>query len=406
MRAPLPDNETARLDALRRLGVLDTEPEAEFDDLTRLASFICGTPISMVSLVDDERQWFKSRVGVELSETPRDIAFCAHAILTHDILVVPDAREDARFAESPLVNGEMGRFRFYAGVPLITPEGYALGTLCAVDNVPRELTPEQKNALQVLARQAVAHLRLRENYQQLRELEELRDSLTHMIVHDLRTPLTSLIGGMQSLDLLGELNEEQRELACMSVNGGKALLGMINDLLDISKMEQGAMTLEMAHFSPAELAAQALQQVELIAREKRLMLATDIAPALAPLRADEEKLRRTLVNLLGNAVKFTPGEGRVPLSIQPGKEGRELSFAVADTGEGIPAEAFERIFAKFGRVESRKAGRKMSTGLGLTFCKMAVEAHGGRIWVESELGKGSTFRFTIPVSHGSGGASQ
>jgi two-component system, sensor histidine kinase and response regulator len=211
---------------------------------------------------------------------------------------------------------------------------------------------------------------------------------------------------MQSLDLLGELNEEQRELACMSVNGGKALLGMINDLLDISKMEQGAMALEMAHFSPAELAAQALQQVELIAREKRLTLATDIAPALAALRADEEKLRRTLVNLLGNAVKFTSDEGRVTLSIQPGKEGRELNFAVADTGEGIPAEAFERIFAKFGQVESRKAGRRMSTGLGLTFCKMAVEAHGGRIWVESELGKGSTFRFTIPVSHGSGGAPQ
>jgi signal transduction histidine kinase len=406
MRASLPENETARLDALRRLGILDTEPEAEFDDLTRLASFICGTPISMVSLVDGERQWFKSKLGVEVSETPRDIAFCAHAILEHDIMVVPDAREDERFADSPLVIGEMGRFRFYAGVPLITPEGYALGTLCAVDNVPRELTPEQKNALQVLARQAVAHLRLRENYQQLRELEELRDSLTHMIVHDLRTPLTSLIGGMQSLDLLGELNEEQRELACMSVNGGKALLGMINDLLDISKMEQGAMALEMAHFSPAELAAQALQQVELIAREKRLTLVTDIAPALAALRADEEKLRRTLVNLLGNAVKFTSDEGRVTLSIQPGKEGRELNFAVADTGEGIPAEAFERIFAKFGQVESRKAGRRMSTGLGLTFCKMAVEAHGGRIWVESELGKGSTFRFTIPVSHGSGGAPQ
>jgi two-component system, sensor histidine kinase and response regulator len=128
------------------------------------------------------------------------------------------------------------------------------------------------------------------------------------------------------------------------------------------------------------------------------MLAQEIVPDLPTLYADEEKLLRTLVNLLGNAIKFTPAGGAVTLSARPSDTERVLLLSVTDTGEGIPAEAFARIFEKFGQVESRQAGRRMSTGLGLTFCKMVVEAHGGRIWVESELGQGSTFSFTVPLT--------
>jgi PAS domain S-box-containing protein len=158
--APLPTDETARLATLRGYEILDTEPEPEFDDLTLLASFICGTPRALVSLVDQDRQWFKSRRGVSIAETPRDIAFCAHAILKRDVMVVPDAKEDERFADNPIVTGEQG-VRFYAGAPLITPEGHALGTLCVLDDVPRELEPEQIEALRALARQVVAQMELR-----------------------------------------------------------------------------------------------------------------------------------------------------------------------------------------------------------------------------------------------------
>ncbi len=230
---------------------------------------------------------------------------------------------------------------------------------------------------------------------QIEALGKLKDDLTHMIVHDLRTPLTSLIGGLQTIELLGDLNEDQREFLEMSHRGGQTLLRMINDLLDISKMEDGSMQLERSAVVVAALLDEALQQVDRLAVERDLELCRELHPDVSLLRADEDKLRRTLVNLIGNAIKFTPVGGRVTVSAVPNGAEGGLLFSVADTGEGIPKDAFARIFEKFGQVEGRKSGRKNSTGLGLTFCKMTAEAHGGRIWVESELGKGSTFYFTI-----------
>jgi PAS domain S-box-containing protein len=160
MKARPPENETARLDALQRYAILDTLPEQEFEDLSRLAALICGTPIAMVSLVDADRQWFKSKVGLDASETPRDIAFCAHAILQPDVMVVPDALADERFRNNPLVTGEP-HVRFYAGAPLITQEGYALGTLCVMDRISRNLSPDQKDALRALGNLVVTQLELR-----------------------------------------------------------------------------------------------------------------------------------------------------------------------------------------------------------------------------------------------------
>lgn len=240
------------------------------------------------------------------------------------------------------------------------------------------------------------HRQLEQSYEQLRELEDLRDSLMHMIVHDLRTPLTSIITGLETMETLGDLDDLQQELLTVSIEGGHTLLGMINDLLDINKMESGQMELERGPVDAGALAQRCVNQVATLAHEKGLELGVEIAEPLPVLQADEEKLRRTLVNLLGNAIKFT-SRGSVMLSVQHNPEDNTLCFAVRDTGEGIPREAFERIFEKFGQVETRKAGRKMSTGLGLTFCKMVAEAHAGRIWVESELGVGSVFSLALPL---------
>ena len=235
---------------------------------------------------------------------------------------------------------------------------------------------------------------LAESYRKLQELERLRDDLTYMIVHDLRTPLTSLLSGLQTIPLVGDLNEIQTEMVEIAVDGGQTLLGMINDLLDVEKMEQESVPLEMTPLTAGGLIERATAQVTLLAQASGLTLAQQAPLDLPPLSGDEDKLRRTIVNLLGNAIKFTPVGGTVTAAAEIG-EGVVL-FSVRDTGEGIPPEAFERIFEKFGQVENRKAGRKMSTGLGLTFCKLAVEAHGGRIWVESLPGQGSAFFFTIP----------
>jgi anti-sigma regulatory factor (Ser/Thr protein kinase) len=161
----MPD-ESARLAALRTYRILDTDPEQAFDDLALLASQICGTPIALISLIDEDRQWLKSRVGITATETARSVAFCAHAIHQRGIFLVPDALGDDRFRENPLVQGAP-HIRFYAGAPLITPDGHALGTLCVVDRVPRELTAEQTRALDALRRQVEAQLELRRNLLEL-----------------------------------------------------------------------------------------------------------------------------------------------------------------------------------------------------------------------------------------------
>ncbi len=238
------------------------------------------------------------------------------------------------------------------------------------------------------------------NYVRLQELEKLRDDLTHMIIHDLRTPLTSVISGLQIMETLGDMNGDQKEIMSIALGGGETLLSMINDLLDISKMESGALQLDCAMLSAADLILSAVDQVARLAQSNGLTLVQQIATDLPRFEGDENKLRRALVNLLGNAIKFTPSRGTVTIAAQQEADGRSLLFSVSDTGEGIPSEAFEHIFEKFGQVDSRQGGRRMSTGLGLTFCKMAVEAHNGNIRVESVTGKGSTFSFTIPMPTG------
>ena len=170
MTAPSLQNEKKRLKVLWQYEVLDTVPEEVFDDLTELAARICEAPIALISLVDEKRQWFKSKVGVSVSETSRDLSFCAYAITQADLYIVPDATRDERFASNPLVTSEP-KIRFYAGAPLITPDGYALGTLCVIDKVPRELRPEQKQALRILARHVVSQLELR---RRSRELGDVR----------------------------------------------------------------------------------------------------------------------------------------------------------------------------------------------------------------------------------------
>lgn len=166
MSEPIVQSEAKRLKVLWQYEVLDTVPEELFDDLTELAARICEAPIALISLVDEKRQWFKSRVGTTINETSREFSFCAQAIRHSGLFIVPDATQDARFANNPLVTSEL-RIRFYAGAPLVTPDGYGLGTLCVLDKVPRELRPDQKEALVILARHVVSQLELRRRSREL-----------------------------------------------------------------------------------------------------------------------------------------------------------------------------------------------------------------------------------------------
>lgn len=211
MTAPIPAREADRQRALDRYNILDTLPEEAFDDITTLAAQICGTPIALISLIDRDRQWFKSKHGLDADETPRDLAFCAHAILDDGVLVVPDARQDRRFAENPLVTSDP-KIRFYAGAPLQTPDGERIGTVCTIDRQPRQLSPEQIDALQALSRQAIAQMELRRTVNRLNttlvKLQRTQASLIHTekmsalgqfvagIAHEINNPVSFIAGNL------------------------------------------------------------------------------------------------------------------------------------------------------------------------------------------------------------------
>jgi signal transduction histidine kinase len=240
-------------------------------------------------------------------------------------------------------------------------------------------------------RETLLFEQLGKNYKRLQELEKLRDDMRNMIVHDLRTPLTSVIIGVEMLSKHGTLSDTQQQMMRIAVSGGNTLLGMINDLLDVEKMESGPTQLQYEELSAATLITAAVEQVASLAEDGGTTLVTEIAAGLPPFAGDASKLSRTLVNLIANAIRFTP-KGTV--TIAASESDAMMRFAIRDTGHGIPAEAFERIFEKFGQLDSHS---KVGTGLGLAFCKLAVEAHGGSIEVESTPGAGSTFSFSIPL---------
>ena len=402
----LQSHEQQRLEVLIDANLLDTPEEEIFDRFTRLASAILKVPITLVSLVDQERQFFKSSVGLPepwatSRETPLSHSFCKHVVSTSETLSVADARLDPMLQHNLAVT-DLGVIA-YLGIPLKTAEGYTLGSFCAIDTTPREWSDRDVEILSDLAALVIEKIELRllakrlhADYLKLRNLELFRAEMVQMLVHDLRNPLTSFLGGLDTIVRAGTLTELQQRCLTLARNGGMTLSHMIDSILDLSQAETHQLQLNRAPIAPTQMMQTACQQMMPLAEKSQVKLVHSILEQ-PELKVDSEKLRRVMVNLVSNAIQNTPPGGEILVSAQITAES-VMQFTIADTGRGIPVEAFDRIFQKFGQVPiDPVAGLATGHGLGLPFSRMVIEAHGGKIWVESELGHGTRFHFTLPL---------
>ncbi len=404
---PLPSDEESRLADLASYEVLDTEPEEGFDALVRLASFVTQRPVALVSFVDSDRQWFKARVGLETSQTPRDVSFCGHAILGDGLFVVTDAAKHPDFCDNPLVLGEP-KVVFYAGAPLRSENGHRLGTLCVIDHKPGELSYEQAQALKDVATQVVALLEMRKQGRVLRdanrELQTQCHARSHFISnlsHEIRTPLNAISGALQ-LSLLKPWPEAERRLLDVAHTSSNTVIELVNNILDLSKLEAGKLKVHPTAVSSDEITREVVAmfggRAELASVALSLELPSHPPPAVL---IDSLRLKQVLMNLIGNALKFTDegGSVRVTHQVESRAGGRAclLSWRIADSGIGMDKRSLARLGRPFQQAGPDITHKFGGTGLGVSIVREILGQMRGRLHYESVLGRGTTATVQIEV---------
>lgn len=405
-KVPIPSNEDARLEELNKLQVLDSEQEAQFNEIVELASRICKTPMSLITLVDENRQWVKAKVGLDLTESDRNDAFCAHTILGDSVFEVPNALEDERFVNNPFVVNE-SNIRFYAGIPLVSENGFNLGAICVLDTVPRKLTEDQIFALDVLSRQIIKlfDLRLRnlqieaqnsimENQKNhLLELSEIQNKIISIVAHDVRSPVASLrnvINLKKQNDISADEMNEFMDMLSKQLDGTMSLLSNLVEWGGILIKKSAAKWSEIDLFTLIE---NIFKDLEVAALVKHNKLVNEVVKG-TKVWADENMLKFIIRNLMSNAIKFTENGS---VSIASSGEKTRTRILIKDTGIGMNEEIRSNLF-KANRSSSRKGTKKEEgSGLGLILSKEFAENLGSDIQVESEVGKGSIFSFTVPA---------
>jgi signal transduction histidine kinase len=388
--------EADRLKDLESYKIMDSKEEEDFDRITELASQICGTKISLVSLIDDKRQWFKSRKGLEVGETPKEIAFCAHAIQKADEpLIVEDTKYDERFADNPLVTDEPN-ISFYAGVPLVSSAGYPLGTLCVIHDEPKKLSDEQLNSLTTLANQTMKLIELRKVSNQLKSsnklLVEQNSQLklfTDMAAHDLKSPLSNIYS-LSKLALEDEtLDSETREYLELIDSSSSQMLQLIEDLLNYRKNSN----LDANSKETIDLKKLIEELKELLPADHPFELS--LQTSIEELIMNRVSLKSILSNLLSNAIRYNDKEkARICLNIW--YEKGQYHFEIEDNGPGIDTKFVEKIFEPFATLQSTDNQNLRGSGLGLAGVKKMVENLGGVIKLDPKYIYGSKFVFSIP----------
>lgn len=408
--APIPLNESERLQELIRYEVLYTQYEEDFDQIVQLASAICKTPISTITLLDFNKQWFKAKIGIQHTEGDRNSSFCGHAIVQDEaIMIVKDALEDPRFIDNPLVLGDPN-IRFYAGYPLVSPSGYKLGTLCVIDRIPRSLTPEQELTLKTLGNQVVKlfELRLRnkevearnklveDQKIELQESAEVQSKIISIIAHDVRGPVTSLKTMIELTKAKSLTEEETSVLLDMLDKQLDGTLDMLANLVDWGSMllKKGKLSIVSVNVSTVvnKIFKNLLSMSQLKGNQFQNLVSDDVA-----VMADENTLRFILRNIISNANKFTTN-GTITVHMLPNKNDSLISIIVSDTGCGMPPEIQQQLFNPVKRHSREGTNKEKGSGLGLILAKEFAEAMHASIEVKSEQGNGTSFSITLPVS--------
>lgn len=389
--------EAERLKALESYSILDTVSDSDFDNLTAIAAEICGTPISLVTLIDDKRQWFKSHHGLSVEETPREFAFCAHAINDQEnVFIVQDARTDDRFHDNPIVTGDPYVI-FYAGVPLISNNGYPVGTLCVIDHKPKLLSKSQIKSLRALASQVMNLLNLKKTKlsldKTLTKLEEKNEELERfatVAAHDLKSPLIGIKGVARLLSESHstQLDEEGKEMIGLIEESSGTLIKFIDGLLEYSKCEN-VLKEKKSHINLNEL----IKSIKgLFNYDYNFIL--NLNTSISNLVTNRTALEQILINLVTNAIKYNDKE-HTEIEIGVSSTDTHYEFYVKDNGPGIAVKNHEKIFGIFETISNKDKFGQAGNGIGLASVKKIVEHSGGSIKVESKLTKGAKFIFTI-----------
>ncbi|WP_281238601.1 sensor histidine kinase [Flavobacterium praedii] len=393
----IPDNEKIRIKALKSFSILDTFSEKEYDEITLLASVICDTPISLISLIDEDRQWFKSKTGIDIEETPREFSFCGHAILDNSqLFTIEDSRLDERFHDNPLVTG-YPNVVFYAGAPLITSDGLALGTLCVLDNKPKTLTPMQQQAMKVLSNKVISLFELKKANlllkQKNKELESQRTELemfANVAAHDIKSPLKN-IGSLTQL-LLEEygpkLDEGANEMLNMLHTSSLILNSLVDGILNHSKagsiLEINRDEFDLKYFidNTIQLMNSRGQYEFITLFENQSIVVNRVA------------LQQIFINLIGNAIKYNNKE-QIEITIGFSETKSHYHFYISDNGMGMVKEHQSKIFKIFEILGVEDRFGNKGNGIGLSTVKKLIEGLGGSVSVDSEIDKGTKVSFSV-----------
>ncbi|WP_310991799.1 sensor histidine kinase [Aequorivita marina] len=396
IKPDFPIDEQQRLEAVRSYQLLDTLPEKDFDNITALTASICDVPISLVTLLDADRNFLKSYYGLNFNESPRDTSFCGHAILEEDnLFIVEDARKDPRFKDNPLVSDMQAIF--YAGVRLVNSEGYPLGTLCVFDTKPRTLSKSQKNALTSLAYQVVnlfeARKRNRTLMQVQRELKEKNEELKNfagIVSHDMKMPLANMIITSDILrSKYGSLLDEQgKDYLDYIKQSSFTLSEYITGLLEHYESDKTASLSEEA-FDSHDLLEEIIELLNI-----NIDCEINLPEENIEMHANKSALEQIILNLVGNSLKYNDKD-KVKIDISCREESDYYYFTIADNGMGIAKEKLPNIYELFGTAGTLDRNGKKGNGIGLSTVKKLVNRLNGEIEVSSKLGEGTTFSFSI-----------